>query len=144
MPLESHGTQQFIRVYPAIRGALLTGGIAVVDELDVAIHPSVLPEILRWFADQARNPHGAQLWMSCHSVSLLDDLIKEEILICEKNAGGATHIYGLSDIQGIRRGRELPAELSWWRAKRSSADRMRSTPCQDETDTFLPRLRGRE
>lgn len=103
MALESHGTQQFFRIYPTLYRALAIGGIAVVDELDVAIHPGVLPEILRWFSDPARNPYGAQLWMSCHAVSLLDDLLKEEVLICEKSANGATQIYGLGDIKGIRR-----------------------------------------
>jgi uncharacterized protein len=100
---ESHGTQQFVRIYPIIYRALALGGIAVVDELDVAIHPSVLPEIIRWFSDTVRNPFGAQLWMSCHAVSLLDDLLKEEVLICEKGADGATKVYRLGDIKGIRR-----------------------------------------
>ena len=103
MQFESHGTQQFVRIYPTLHRALVLGGIAVIDELDVAIHPTVLPEILRWFSDPERNPHGAQLWMSCHAVSLLDSLLKEEVLICEKSEGGATHVYGLSDIRGIRR-----------------------------------------
>lgn len=103
MELESHGTQQFIKIFPTIYQTLAAGGIAIVDELDVAIHPAVLPEIIRWFADPGRNPHGAQLWMSCHSVSLLDDLLKEEVLICEKAENGATSVYRLADIQGIRR-----------------------------------------
>lgn len=103
MPLESHGTQQFLRIYPTLHKALAIGGIAVVDELDVAIHPAILPEILRWFSDPDRNPHGAQLWMSCHAVSLLDEFLKEEVLICEKSRIGATKVYGLSDIKGIRR-----------------------------------------
>ena len=68
-----------------------------------AIHPNVLPEILRWFADPKRNPHGAQLWMSCHAVSLLETLLKEEVLICQKAASGATEVYRLGDIRGIRR-----------------------------------------
>ncbi|GGB27469.1 MULTISPECIES: AAA family ATPase [Rhodobacterales] len=103
MIFESHGTQQFFRVYPTIHRALALGGVAVIDELDVAIHPSVLPEILRWFADPERNPYGAQLWMSCHAVSLLDGFLKEEVLFCEKAPDGATQIYGLGDIKGIRR-----------------------------------------
>lgn len=103
MPFESHGTQQFVRIYPTIYRALALGGVAAIDELDVAIHPSVLPEILRWFSDPDRNPYGAQLWMSSHAVSLLDGLLKEEVLICEKGADGASQIYGLGDIKGIRR-----------------------------------------
>jgi uncharacterized protein len=103
MALESHGTQQFVKLYPTIHRALQTGGIAVVDELDMAIHPSVIPEILRWFADPSRNPYGAQLWMSCHAVSLLDHLLKEEVLFCEKNTFGATQVHSLREIRGIRR-----------------------------------------
>jgi hypothetical protein len=103
MALESHGTQQFVKLYPTIHRALQIGGIAVVDELDMAIHPSVIPEILRWFADPSRNPYGAQLWMSCHAVSLLEQLLKEEVLFCEKNTFGATQVHSLREIRGIRR-----------------------------------------
>jgi hypothetical protein len=104
MELESHGTQQFVRHFPILHFTLANGGIAVIDELDSAIHPAVLPEILRWFSDPQRNPHGAQLWISCHSTSLLDDLLKEEVLICEKSSEGSTTVYRLGDVKGIRRG----------------------------------------
>jgi energy-coupling factor transporter ATP-binding protein EcfA2 len=101
--LESHGTRQFIRIFPLLIQTLATGGVAVIDELDLAIHPVVLPEILRWFYDPVRNPHDAQLWMSCHNASLLDDLVKEEVYFCEKDARGRTRVYGLQDIQSVRR-----------------------------------------
>jgi nicotinate-nucleotide pyrophosphorylase len=42
--------------------ASATGGIAVVDELDLAVQSLVLPEIARWFRDPARNKQNAQLW----------------------------------------------------------------------------------
>jgi predicted ATPase len=102
--LESHGTRQFIRIFPLLNLALQTGGVAVVDELDLAIHPLVLPEILRWFHDSERNPHDAQLWMTCNNASLLEDLAKEEVLFCEKDDLGRTSVYGLRDVQAVRRG----------------------------------------
>ncbi len=102
--LESHGTRSFIRVFPFIFLALLEGGVAVIDELDQSIHPLVLPEIVRWFYDAGRNPHNAQLWMSCHSASLLDDLMKEEVAFCEKDSDGRSHLYSLMDVGGkVRR-----------------------------------------
>ena len=106
MPLiyESHGTRQFIKLYPFLLNALESGGIAVIDELDSAIHPLVLPEILRWFRDPTRNPHNGQLWMTCHNASLLEDLSKEEVLFCDKDEYGRTEVYGLSDIRSVRRG----------------------------------------
>lgn len=105
MPIlyESHGTQQFMQIYPFILHALETGGIAVLDELDSAIHPMLLPEIVRWFHDSERNPKNGQLWMSCHNASLLENLSKEEVLFCEKDKLGRTKIYGLADIQSVRR-----------------------------------------
>ena len=103
MGLESHGTRQFIKLYPFILDALQMGGLAVLDELDAAIHPMILPEILRWFHDPVRNPHNAQLWTTCHNVSLLEDLTKEEVFFCEKDLAGRTRVYGLRDIQDVRR-----------------------------------------
>jgi hypothetical protein len=100
---ESEGTRQFLRVYPLIWEALLFGGIAVLDELDSTIHPALLPEILRWFQDPKENLNNAQLWMSGHSASLLEDLYKEEIFFAEKDQQGRTNIYGLKDIEGVRR-----------------------------------------
>jgi uncharacterized protein len=101
---ESHGTRLFISIFPYLVSALQTGGVALVDELDLAIHPLVLPEILSWFYDPGRNPHDAQLWMTCQNASLLDTLTKEEVLFCEKDGRGRTSVYGLRDVQSVRRG----------------------------------------
>lgn len=96
--LESHGTRAFIRLYPLIAETLANGGVAVIDELDLTIHPLVLPEIIRWFHDPGRNPNGAQLWFTGQSASLLDDLTPEEVLFCEKDRQGRTSLYLASDI----------------------------------------------
>ncbi len=101
--LESQGTRAFVWIYPFLQRALDTGGIALLDELDTAIHPLLLPEILRWFYDPKRNPHHAQLWMTCHNASLLEDLVKEEILFTSKTGDGRSEVYALSDVQGVRR-----------------------------------------
>lgn len=105
--LESHGTQSFIKVFPLLIIALKQGGVAVVDELDQSIHPMILPEIIRWFYDAERNPLDAQLWMSSHSVSLLEDLTKEEVVLCEKDELGRTQIFSLMDVEGVRRSENL-------------------------------------
>lgn len=101
--LESHGTRVFVRIFPLIIQALQSGGVAVIDELDLAIHPLVLPQIARWFYDPHRNPYDAQLWMTCHNASLLEELIKEEVVFCEKDNRGRTTVYSLRDVQGVRR-----------------------------------------
>lgn len=107
LSLESHGTRSFIRIFPFLLLALQSGGIALIDELDVSIHPLILPEILRWFYDSKRNPFDGQIWMSCHSASLLDDLSKEEVVFCEKDKNGRSRIYSLMDIGSVRRSDNL-------------------------------------
>ena len=101
--LESQGTKTFIRKFPLLLESLWRGGIAIVDELDLAIHPLVLPEIVSWFYDPNRNAHDAQVWMTCQSASLLEELMKEEIVLCEKDRQGRSRIYSLMDMKAIRR-----------------------------------------
>lgn len=101
--LESHGTRAFIKMFPLLSVVLDGGGVVLIDEMDAAIHPLVLPEIIRWFHDaEGRNKLNAQLWLSCHSASLLDDLTKEEIVICEKDRQGRSSVHSLMDVK-VRR-----------------------------------------
>ncbi|HTW79626.1 MAG TPA: AAA family ATPase [Terracidiphilus sp.] len=101
---ESEGTRQFYCMLPTIWHAMEAsrGGIAVVDEIDSTIHPAILPAVLQWFYAPT-NMTGAQLWFSGHSISLLEELRKEEIFFTEKDGQGRTSIYGLKDIEGVRR-----------------------------------------
>ncbi len=100
---ESFGMRQLFKLYPLINEVLNHGGVAVIDDLDVAMHPMVVSEIVNWFLDTSRNRHDAQLWMSGYAVSILKDLTKDEIIFCEKNRHGATEICPLSQVQGVRR-----------------------------------------
>lgn len=106
--LESNGTLAFIRLFPYIQLTLERGGVAIIDEFDTLIHALVLPDLLSWFYDkESRNPHDAQIWLSCHSVSLLDDLTKEEIILCEKDSLGRTRAFSLMDMKSVRRDENL-------------------------------------
>lgn len=100
---ESQGTRQFFRIFPVIFDALSSGGIAVLDELDSSIHTLLLPEIIRWFWDQERNPRNAQLWFTCQNPYLLQELAKEEVLFTEKDDTGRTVAYSLAAIKFVRR-----------------------------------------
>ncbi len=101
--LESHGTRAFIKMFPWLVSVLDQGGLVAIDEMDASIHSLVLPELLRWFYDkETRNRFDAQLWLSCHSASLLDELQKEEIVICEKDRQGRTRLFSLMDVK-VRR-----------------------------------------
>ena len=100
---ESHGTNMIYNLFPTLYYAMQRGGVAVIDELDNAIHSLLVPEIVDLFVDPERNPHQAQLIAVCHNPSILQYLEKEEIYFTEKSPDGATSIYGLKDIRGVRR-----------------------------------------
>ena len=100
---ESHGTRQFVKIFPWIQSGLNSGKLVMIDDIDSAIHPILLPEIARWFGDNASNPNGSQLWMTCHSPSLMNELTKEGNLLCEKDSQGRSKVYSLADIEGVRR-----------------------------------------
>ncbi len=100
---ESHGTKRIYSLFPILYDALDRGGIAVIDELDNAIHSMLLPEIVDLFVDPDRNPRNAQLIAACQNPSILQYLEKEEVFFAEKGDNGATEIYGLKDIKGVRR-----------------------------------------
>ena len=100
---ESHGTNMVYNLFQTLFYAVQRGGVAVIDELDNAIHSLLVPEVVDLFVDPDRNPHRAQLIAVCHNPSILQCLEKEEIYFTEKSLEGATSIYGLKDIRGVRR-----------------------------------------
>jgi AAA15 family ATPase/GTPase len=101
--LESHGTKIFLEILPEVVRSLKQGGVAVIDELDMSIHPRLMPEFVRWFYDPDENPYGAQLWTACHNASLLEELEKEEVFLCEKDWNGRTKVFAVADFRGVRR-----------------------------------------
>jgi uncharacterized protein len=104
---ESRGTRQFLEIFPILDVALQSGSVALVDELDTAIHPLLLPEILSWFQDPLENPHNAQLFFCAHNPVLFDILTKEEVFLVSKDADGCSSIQPAQDIEGLRRDHSL-------------------------------------
>ena len=103
LALESRGTRKLVHLLPLIRLALDFTGLAILDEIDGALHVDMLAEILDWFRSRESNPNDAQLLMSSHHVGLLDGLEKEEVFIVEKDDSGATRVHGAQDVKGLRR-----------------------------------------
>ncbi len=110
LEFESQGTIGIYKLFPRIWFALQSGSVVALDELDNDIHPLLLPEIVGLFQNPETNPNDAQLIMSCHNATLLEHLTKEEIFFTEKDADGSTNIFGLSEIQGVRRDANLYAK----------------------------------
>jgi len=100
--LESRGTQQMVKLLPLLKHGLDGGHLLVIDELDMAIHPMVLRHFITMFTHPKVNVRNAQLWFSCQNATLLEELNKEEIVICEKTSDSRSRVLSLMDIKSRR------------------------------------------
>lgn len=99
---ESEGTRTWFGLIGTLLRSLRRGGLLIIDELDASLHPTLAAEILRMFADEGINPHGAQILFSSHDVSLLSHLNRDEVWLTEKQKNGATRLGPLSEFAGER------------------------------------------
>lgn len=98
---ESSGTQSAYVLFRKIIPILHGGGVAVLDELDNALHPHMLEKIIDLFRNEDTNPFNAQLIFSCHTPEALNLLSKHQVYIVEKH-DLESEAYRLDEVQGLR------------------------------------------
>ncbi len=98
---ESDGTRAYFSLLGPVVETLESGGVLCVDELNSSLHPLLALELVRVFNDRERNPLNAQMIFNTHDTNLLDSslLRRDQIWFTEKDSGGATHLYPLSDFK---------------------------------------------
>ncbi|OAN47840.1 AAA family ATPase [Magnetospirillum moscoviense] len=98
---ESDGTRRLVVLMDAIFRALDSGSLLVVDEINANLHTKAAEAILALFSDRATNPKGAQIVATTHDTNLLRApfLRRDQVWFTEKDEGGATHLYPLSDFR---------------------------------------------
>jgi hypothetical protein len=75
-----------------------------VDELEASLHPAVALELMRMFNDPKDNPHGAQIIFTTHDTNLLGSTLgepalrRDQVWMTEKDEGGGTSLYPLTDF----------------------------------------------
>lgn len=102
MYAESSGTSSAFALLSKILPVLEEGGLAIIDELESDLHPHMLSAFLGLFISPESNPHGAQLLFSTHSHEILNSLMKEQILLVEKDESLNTDAYRLDEVEGVR------------------------------------------
>lgn len=107
--LESEGTRAFIAAGMLTAGALSSGGVVILDELDGSLHPALVDDIVAQFRSPLTNPHGAQLIGSSHDThqfgrNALEPLSRHEVWFTERDAAGASTLFRLSDVKDGRNG----------------------------------------
>ncbi|EKD24465.1 MAG: hypothetical protein ACD_81C00009G0003 [uncultured bacterium] len=102
MEYESAGTKQLFILLKAILVVLDKGGIAVLDEFDVNLHPDMVETLFDLFIQPETNPKNAQLLFSTHSHRILSKLDKYQIILIEKNENGGSDAWRLDEMAGVR------------------------------------------
>jgi len=95
---QSDGTVRILTLIPALYGAMYKGQIIFIDEIDNSIHPNLMFELLKFFAN---NESNGQLIFTTHTTNLLDqqELVRpDEIWFTEKSDGN-TSMYSLNDFK---------------------------------------------
>lgn len=100
--LQSSGTRSAYILLSMLLPILKHGGLAVIDELENDLHPHMLDAIINLFLSPESNPHSAQLIFSSHSHNLLNSLLKEQIVLVEKDETLNTWAYSLDQVEGVR------------------------------------------
>jgi uncharacterized protein len=101
---ESAGTLKVVTLTGPILDALENGRLLVVDELDARLHPLLTRMIVSLFNSPA-NRSNAQLVFASHDTTLLTPKFfrRDQIWFTEKDRYGATDLYSLSELKGVRK-----------------------------------------
>lgn len=99
---ESEGTQKMFELSPFIYAALKQGTTLIIDEFDARFHPLLTKKIVELFNSEGNKK--SQLIFTTHDTNLLsaDLLRRDQIDFVEKDRFGASHLYTLVEIKGVR------------------------------------------
>jgi uncharacterized protein len=102
---ESQGTQAMFKFAGPWLDLIEDNLVLIVDELDTSLHPLVVHQLIKLFHQETQaNNKQAQLIFTTHDSSLLSQGIfrRDQIWFLEKNNSGATELYSLDHIKGVR------------------------------------------
>ena len=99
---ESEGTRKLFELSPYIYEAVKEGRPLVIDEFDARFHPMLTKRIVQLFNSEENRQ--TQFIFVTHDTSLLSNnlLRRDQIEFVEKDKEGASHLYSLAQINGIR------------------------------------------
>ena len=95
---QSDGTVRLLTLIPALYYAMYERKVVVIDEIDNSIHPNLIFELIRFYADSESN---GQLIFTTHTTKLLNQqelLRHDEVWLTEKSEGN-TKMFSLNDFK---------------------------------------------
>lgn len=99
---ESEGTKKMFELSPFIYRSLKEGAPLVIDEFDSRFHPLLTKTIVELYNSPENKQ--SQLIFTTHDTHLLSPelLRRDQIDFVEKDRYGASHLYSLVEIKGVR------------------------------------------
>lgn len=106
---ESTGTMKLVGLAGIVAQALDDGSVIVMDELDKNLHPLLTRMIINLFHNPDFNRKNAQLILSSHDISLIDNELfrRDQIMLIDKDISGSSSVRRLSEFTGISRVKQL-------------------------------------
>lgn len=97
---ESDGTRRLMDLLPTLLHSKSREKVYLIDEIDRSMHPLLSRMFLQAYLDDQNCGRG-QLIITTHESQLLDKnlLRRDEIWFAEKDKGGGSHIYSLSEFR---------------------------------------------
>lgn len=100
---ESTGTNRIVYLVERISDLLSRpeGSVAIIDDMDAFIHPDIYTILVEQFMSPSANKNGTQLILSSHNYTTLNSLDKQQIILTERNANGATEAWRLDQMKDV-------------------------------------------
>lgn len=96
---ESSGTKQLYKYIISYLRSLTTGGMLILDEFDLFLHPHILPKILELFTSEESNRFGSQLLFTTHHAEIMNECGRYRTYLVEKE-NNESFAYRLDEIPG--------------------------------------------
>jgi len=94
---QSSGVKLLFKQLTAYKLVLDNGGVLVLDEFDINLHPDLLPALIDFFDNPEKNPKGAQLIFTTHNTEIIDNLKKYRVVLVNKEEN-ESFLYRLDEI----------------------------------------------
>lgn len=95
---QSSGTKSLFHLLVLYNLTLKTGGVLVLDEFDLTLHPDMLPHLVKMFENTETNPNKAQLIFSTHNCDIIDTMGKYKTYLFNREKGEC-YCYRLDELK---------------------------------------------
>lgn len=96
---QSSGVKSLYKQLSSYQLVLAVGGILILDEFDINLHPDLLPLLLDLFDNPEKNIHDAQLIFTTHNTEIMEKLKKYRTILVNKE-DNESFLYRLDELNG--------------------------------------------